>query len=96
MAALDAKITYKNLLSKGFQKALNKSDDHMWLEFWYGGKLTRVKTKMSHSARDINDGLISLMSKQTYLTSKQFKSMAECTTSELEYIEILKEKNIVV
>jgi len=95
MASIDAKKTYSNLLSKGFQEATNKSDDHKWLEFWYNGKLTRIKTKISHSAKDIDDSLISLMARQTYLSSKQFKGMAECTISEVEYIKILKERKIV-
>jgi len=92
MAVLDAKETYKKLKSKGFQEATNKSVDHKWLEFWFDGKLTRIKTKISHGAKEIDDGLISLMARQTYLTSNQFRKMAECTISEPEYIEILKEK----
>ena len=94
MAAIDAKKAYQNLRSKGFHEASNKSVDHKWLEFWYEGKLTKIKTKISHANKEIDDGLISLMAKQTYLTSKQFKGMAECTVSESEYVEILKMQKI--
>jgi predicted RNA binding protein YcfA (HicA-like mRNA interferase family) len=95
MAVLPAKKSYQHLKSKGFQEASNKSVDHKWLEFWYDGKLTRIKTKMSHGAKEIDDGLISLMARQTYLSSNQFIKMAECTISEKEYIELLKQKNII-
>lgn len=95
MSVLDAKKAYQHLKSKGFQEATNKSIDHKWLEFWYEGKLTRIKTKMSHGFKEIDDSLISLMARQTYLTSKQFRSMAECTISEIQYIELLKQQNII-
>ena len=39
MAVLDAKKTYKNLKSKGFEDADNKSDDHKYLNFFYNEKL---------------------------------------------------------
>lgn len=96
MAAIDAKKTYQNLLSKGFQAATNKSVDHKWLEYWYQGKLTRIRTKMSHGAKEIDDGLISLMARQTYLTSKQFRDFAECNITGPQYIDILKVRNIIV
>ena len=35
------------------------------------------------------------MARQTYLSSNQFIKMAECTISEQEYIELLKQKNII-
>lgn len=94
MKTLDGKATYKALLKKGFSVASNKSPDHKWVEFWHEGKLTRVKTKVSHSGEDINDFLIGQMSKQVYLTKKQFISFAECQINKEEYIQLLKNQNL--
>jgi predicted RNA binding protein YcfA (HicA-like mRNA interferase family) len=94
MAPLDAKQTYSSLLKKGFQEAKNKSCDHKWLEFWNDGKLTRVKTKMSHGEKEINDSLISLMARQTYLTSHDFREFAECNLNQEGYILKLKQRNL--
>lgn len=94
MAVLNPKKTYKFLQKKGFEKASGKSNDHKWLEFWVEGKLTKIKTKISHGSGDINSSLISLMSKQTYLTPTQFRQLAECTISQKEYIAILKKNKV--
>ncbi|MFA7380593.1 MAG: hypothetical protein WC150_09040, partial [Bacteroidia bacterium] len=90
MSALDSKKTFKALCSKGFVESEHKSKDHKRIEFWYNGTLTRCRTKFSHNNQELNDYLIREMSKQTYLTKKQFTDFAKCTISELEYIEILK------
>ena len=79
MKVLDGKVTYKTLLKKGFTDALNKSKDHKWVEFWHGGKLTRVKTKLSHNGEDINDFLIGQMAKQTYMTKKNLSVLLNAT-----------------
>lgn len=94
MAVLDAKLTYTNLVHKGFKEAKNKSCDHKWLEFWNDGKLTRVKTKVSHGEKDINDSLIGLMARQTYLTSHDFRELAECTLNQEDYVQKLKQRNL--
>ncbi|HLP51135.1 MAG TPA: hypothetical protein VK154_09655 [Chitinophagales bacterium] len=95
MSPLDAKKTLKNLKSKGFVLAKHKSDDHIWIEFWHKGKLTRVKTKISHSSKELNDYLIKCMSNQTYLSKSEFVDLATCPLSHEAYIAILKTKKII-
>ena len=94
MAVLDAKKTYKNLKSKGFEDAENKSDDHKYLNFFYNEKLI-LHTKISHGAKDLNDFLIKQMSSQCKLSKEQFKDLANCPLSESEYLQILKENEII-
>jgi hypothetical protein len=95
MSPLDSKKAYKAMCKKGFKEASNKSNDHKRIEFWFEGKLTRCRTKFSHNDQEINDYLISQMSKQVALSKNQFVEFAQCTLSESGYIEILKEKKIV-
>jgi hypothetical protein len=95
MAVLDPKKTIKNLQKKGFTEPLNKSTDHIRLEFWHNGKLTRANTKLSHNNQDLNDFLISKMSKQVCLTKNQFIDLAECPLGQKEYEAILKEQGFI-
>jgi predicted RNA binding protein YcfA (HicA-like mRNA interferase family) len=94
MAVLDAKKTYKNLKTKGFEDAPNKSDDHKYLNFIYNDKLI-LHTKISHSAKDLDNFLIKQMSSQCKLSKEQFKDLANCPLSEEEYIQILKDNEII-
>ena len=95
MATLDAKQTLKNLKSKGFAVAKSKSVDHNLIEFWYNGKLTRARTKISHGEKELNDYLISCMSKQTLLSKNEFIDLAKCPMSQTEYEKILRNKGFI-
>ncbi len=88
---LDGDKTYKALKKKGFIDATNKSKDHKWLEFWYEGKLTTIKTKFSHNDQELNNYLIKQISTQIHLNKEQFKEYVSCSISEEQYIEIVKE-----
>ena len=90
MGALDAKKTEKNLRKKGFEEAINKSPDHIRLEFFYEGRMI-VNTKLSHNGQDLDDYLIKQMAKQCGLNKIQFKDLATCPLSQEEYLSILKE-----
>ena len=92
MPVLDARKTLNNLKKKGFVDAANKSKNHIRLEFWHNGKLTRSHTKLSHNNQDLNDFLITLMSKQVCLTRKQFIDLAESPLDQKEYEDILKQQ----
>lgn len=96
MAALDSRETLSNLRKKGFtESAIGKSKDHIRVEYIHEGKLTRINTKFSHDGQDINDYLISQMSKQIGLSKKEFKDFAKCLLSQSGYIDLLKSKNII-
>lgn len=94
MAVLDHTKTLQNLKQKGF-KETPKSGDHIRVEFWYNGKLTRARTKFSHNKQDIDDYLISLMSKQICLTKSKFIDLARCPLSQAEYENILKSQGFI-
>lgn len=94
MAVLDARETYQNLKNKGFEDAVNKSDDHRYLKFFHEGKAV-LTTKLSHGGKDIGDFLISMMSRQCQLNKKQFVDLAKCPLSEEEYVVILQEKGFI-
>jgi hypothetical protein len=94
MATLDTKKAYKNFCKKGFQEAKSKSPDHKWIEFWFDGKLTRIRTKFSHGKKEVDNSLIGLMSKQIKLSKLEFMEFADCKLSEASYIKILKGKEL--
>lgn len=88
---LDKNKTIKNFEAKGFQKYESKSNDHLWLEFWHEGKMTIHRTKFSHgSGKDLNDFIISAISKQVSMTKPFLMEFAQCKKSQNEYIEQLK------
>lgn len=88
---LNKKKTLSNLKKKGFTDSVNRSGDHLYLDFFHEGKLI-LHTKVSHgSNKDIDDYLIKQMSVQCKLTKLQFKEFAECTLSAEQYVEILIE-----
>ena len=93
MAALDAKKTEKNLKKKGFIEAINKSPDHIRLEFYHKGKLI-LGTKLSHNGQDLNDYLIKQMAVQCQLSKEEFKNLAQCPLSQENYLAILAEKGV--
>jgi hypothetical protein len=93
MASIGGKKALQALLRKGFTEANNKSGDHIWLEFWHDGKLTRARTKFSHNGQDLDDFLIRMVSKQICLSKDEFKKYVECTISQQNYIDILKSKS---
>jgi len=94
MSPLDGKKTYKAFCKKGFKESESNSNDHKWIEFWFDGKLTKIKTKFSHNNQELGDYLITAMSRQINLSKQDFIKFAKCTISEKEYIKILEDKGI--
>lgn len=94
MAVLDASKTLKNLLKKGFVRAVNKGDDHKWIELVHEGKVI-LHTKISHGSNELNDYLIKQMYTQCKLEKKAFIQLASCTLSGPKYIEILKQSGMI-
>lgn len=85
---LSAKTVATNIQKKGFQE--NVGGKHILYAFLYNGKLTAIKTHMSHNNQDVDDFLQKQMAKQVYLTKKQFFDFASCKMSEEQYIKVLK------
>lgn len=91
MAVLDAKETYKNLLSKGFKAA---KGDHKYLEYYFNGKVI-FHTKISHGENDLQDFHIGMMKRQCKLEKKEFIDLAICNLKGDGYLEILKKNGII-
>ncbi|MDR1256918.1 MAG: hypothetical protein LBJ86_04165, partial [Spirochaetaceae bacterium] len=64
--------------------------DHKVFWFYIDGTRTSLRTKFSHSAKEIDDNLIHLMANQIHLTKGEFVKFVICQISEQEYIEIQK------
>lgn len=91
MATLNKKKTHKNLKSKGFTNSENRSDDHIYLDYYYNDKFIHY-TKISRgSAKDISAGLVNAMARQCHLSKKEFVDLARCPMSKAKYVEVLKE-----
>lgn len=82
-----------SLQKKGFDKT---NRDHNYYILYVEGKKTKIHTKISHSATEIDDFLVKQMARQVRLDRKQFEDLIECPLSKEDYIEILKEKGEVV
>ena len=94
MATLDTKKAYKNFCKKGFRDSESKSVDHKWIEFWFEGKVTRIRTKFSHGKKEVDSSLIGLMARQIRLSKNQFMEFSNCKISENGYIKLLKSNNV--
>ena len=84
---IDAKKTLKSLKKKGFS---TYEGDHKFLEYFYKGKLV-LHTKISHSAKDLDDFLIAQMSKQCKLSKPDFINLVNCPLTSEEYLAKLIE-----
>lgn len=66
----------KSLEAKGFQRT---TGDHNFFHYHSkAGKKSRVFTKTSHGAREIDDNLLSQMAKQCKLSNKDFGLLTDC------------------
>jgi hypothetical protein len=84
---LKTKDIKSNLCKKGF---IEDNKDHKHFCFFRNGKPTVIRTKFSHSAKEIDDNLIHLMANQIHLSKGEFVKFVICEISEPEYIEIQK------
>ncbi len=78
----------KALLAKGF-KVEQTHHEYFW--FYYNGKRTHIKTRISHGKKEYGPNLISAIKKQLKLQSKQqIEDLLNCPMSEEDYIELLR------
>lgn len=78
-----------NLIKKGF---VVDEGDHTFYRLFVDGKNTGIRTKISHGEKDIHDGLLAQMAKQTKLAKKEFLDLADCPMTKAEYFELLRER----
>jgi len=77
----------RSLKAKGFEK--QEGDHHYFFYRTKAGKLTSIRTKFSHSATEIPDGLIGAMARQCHLTKPQFIEFVDCSLGQHAYEVIL-------
>ena len=85
---IPARLVRAALLVKGFQV----SETHHEL-YWFciGSKKTSIRTRISHSEKELDDYLLGLVATQMGLTKKQLLSFIDCTLSGQQYLELLYE-----
>ncbi len=96
MAQIDKSKITKSLLSKGFRISEN---DHHNFRFYYRGKITSIRTKLSHGSnyKTYGDILIGQIKKQLkFRNTKEKMDFLRCSLSEEEYIAILIELKAIV
>lgn len=89
---LNKKKAYKNLKKKGFVDSINHSGDHKYLEFIHNGKICFFTKLSNGSKKDLDNYLISQMSKQCKISKNEFADLVNCPLSKERYSEILKDK----
>lgn len=86
----DAKDVAANLKRKGFTP---DDGDHTFYRLFVGGKNTGIRTKISHGEKEIHDGLLGQMAKQTKLVKKEFLELVDCPMTLERYVELLRERD---
>jgi len=77
------KVVMASLEKKGF--SVSEGDHSYFIYHTQAGKKTIVKTKVSHSGKDLSKPLISMMAKQCKLTTSDFHDLVDCPLSQVEY-----------
>jgi len=82
----------KSLTKKGFKEA---NSHHHFYFLYVDGKKTSIRTKVSHGSKTYCGNLLSAVKKQLHLSGGQLTDLVKCPMSEEEYIEHLKDKDLV-
>ena len=86
----DPKEVAANLKRKGFTPG---EGDHTFYRLFVDGKNTGIRTKISHGEKEIHDGLLAQMAKQTKLVKKEFLELIDCPLTLDQYLELLRERD---
>lgn len=84
----------KALLRKGFRL---KEGDHKFLYFYFEGKVTSIRTKLSRGSShfEYGDELLGMIRRQLMLDTKdQLLGFINCPFKEEDYIQLLKRKGL--
>lgn len=92
---ISSRIAKESLTKKGFYE--DRASKHSFYFLHYNGNKTSIRTQFSHgSNEDIGDRLLSSIKSQLKLnSSNEVANFLKCTMSEVEYLEILKSKNLI-
>jgi predicted RNA binding protein YcfA (HicA-like mRNA interferase family) len=90
---LKAREVESALIKKGFKKS---DRDHHFFFFWYKGRKTAIRTKISHAESEIHDKNCSSMARQIGLNRNEFNNFVACPlTEELDIEKLTKEKHLI-
>ena len=91
MTTLKTRQIVQSLSSKGFREV---DGNHRRLVYYFGGRKTEVRTKVSHGSKEVSDGLIHAMAQQTRLSKSDFVELITCTLDADGYAEKLRAAGI--
>lgn len=82
-----------SLLEKGF---VPHEDGHLYLVFYYNGKATLVRTKLSHGSQEPGKDILSSIKKQLkFKTQNDFEKLIDCPMSREQYEDYLKKEKYI-
>jgi hypothetical protein len=91
MSSVERRDVMRNLPKKGFEK---RDGHHIYFHLVVDGKITGIKTWVSHSAsvKTISGGLLTAMKKQLRLErTSDFVDLIACPMTGEQFIRILRE-----
>ncbi|MCK5773202.1 MAG: hypothetical protein KAH57_05390 [Thermoplasmata archaeon] len=92
MATRKTRAIKGSLKKKGFKESTN---DHFWYVFYFNGKKSSIRTKISHGTSEYGNSLLSKMAGQLRISNSELLELIDCPLSEKEYSNILIEKKII-
>ena len=95
MPAWKWRIVRRALESKGFR--FERVTDHEFYRFYYRGKVTSIRTKISLGNKgDLHSDspLATKIQRQLMLQKKELQGYIECPLTEEDYIEVLQGKGL--
>ena len=87
------KTVMASLQKKGF--LMTEGDHSYFVYHTMAGKKTIVKTKVSHSGKDVSKVLMGFMAKQCKLTTSDFHELVDCPLSQEKYEEKLAAQGLI-
>jgi predicted RNA binding protein YcfA (HicA-like mRNA interferase family) len=87
-----------NNLKKALKKKGFKEDNsrHLKYTLYYEGKKTSIITVISHSHKEISAPLVKrIMAQLKFDNREQFNKYVECSMSEEQYVQMLKDKKVI-
>jgi len=66
--------------------------NHVFFRLYVGGKKTRIGTKISHGEKEIHDGLLGQMARDTKLVKQEFLDLVDCPMTIEEYVTLMRQR----
>jgi predicted RNA binding protein YcfA (HicA-like mRNA interferase family) len=85
----DKRKVEQALLKKGFEQ--DDTHHHFFLYRTEQGQLTSIRTRTSHSGKDLNSYLLNSMAKQCHLSKSEFLNLVDCPLSRTQYEKGIEE-----